>query len=94
MLLDETGIAAAEHYDNLQINASQTGLRINKDKTKIMHINYPKEVTPPKALEGLKVVEDFKYLGARKAFVNKEEFLGVSFGNYKPFADLIAYPDT
>ena len=59
-----------------------------------MHINYPKEVTPPKALEGLKVVEDFKYLGARKAFVNKEEFLGVSFGNYKPFADLIAYPDT
>ena len=65
VLLDETDIVAAEHYDNLQNSASQVGLRINKDKTKIMHINYHREGAPPKALEGLEVVEDFKYLGTR-----------------------------
>ena len=32
-----------------------------------MHTNYHREVTSPKALEGLEVVEDFEYLGARIA---------------------------
>ena len=58
VLLDETDIAAAEHYGNLQNSISQVGLRINKDKTEIMH----REGASPKALVGLKVVEDFEYL--------------------------------
>ena len=53
MLYDETDIAAAEHYDNLQNSAFQVGLRINKDKTKTMHINYHREGAPPSATEGL-----------------------------------------
>ena len=57
MLLDVTDIAAAEHYVNLQISASQVGLRVNK-------VNYHRERPTPKALEELKVVKDFKYLGA------------------------------
>ena len=65
MLLDETDIAAAEHYDSLQISASQVGLRINNDKTKFIHINYHREGAPPKALEGLIVVRGFKYLVTR-----------------------------
>lgn len=67
MLLDETDIAAEEHYDYLQNSASQAGLRQDKDKTKIMNINYHREGAPPKAVEGLKVTECFKYLGARIA---------------------------
>ena len=67
MLLDETDIAAEEHYDYLQNSASQAGLRQDKDKTKIMNINYHREGAPLKAVEGLKVVECFKYLGARIA---------------------------
>ena len=54
MLLDETDIAAAEHYDYLFCSASQAGLRTNKDKTKIMNINYHREGAPPKAVERLK----------------------------------------
>ena len=54
MLLDETDIVAAEHYDYLFCSASQAGLRTNKDKTKIMNINYHREGAPPKAVEGLK----------------------------------------
>ena len=54
MLLDETDIAAAEHYDYLFCSTSQAGLRTNKDKTKIMNINYHREGAPPKAVEGLK----------------------------------------
>ena len=45
----------------------KTVLKINKGKTKIMHINYHREGAPSKALEDLAVVEDFKYLGARLA---------------------------
>ena len=68
VLLDETDTAAAaEHYDNLQNSASKVALRINKDNTKIMHINYCREGAPPKLLGGLKVVEDFKYLGTQIA---------------------------
>ena len=65
VLLDETDLAAAENYDNLQNSASQVGLRMDKEKTKIMHINYRREGAPPNALERLEVVEDFKYLGTR-----------------------------
>lgn len=53
VFLYETRIAAAEHYDNLKNSASQVGLKIKKDKTKIMHINYHREGAPPKALDGL-----------------------------------------
>ena len=67
VLLDGTDIARAEHYGNVQNSASQAGLRINKDKTKIMHINYHIEGASPKGLEGLEVVEDFRHLGARIA---------------------------
>ena len=58
VLLDETDIAAAEHYGNLQNCTSQVGLRINKDKTEIMH----REGASSKAPVGLKAVEDFVYL--------------------------------
>ena len=62
MLLKKTYIAAAKHYDNLENSASQVGLRANNDKTKSMHINNHREVAPSKALEGLKVLKDFKCL--------------------------------
>ena len=45
----------------------KTVLRINKGKTKVMHINYHREGAPSKTLEKLEVVEDFKYLGTRLA---------------------------
>ena len=45
----------------------ETVLRINKVKTKVMHIKYHREAAPSKALEELEVVEDFKYLGTRLA---------------------------
>ena len=84
VLLDETDIAAAEHYDNLQISASQVGLRFNKDKTKIMHINYYREATPQKTLEGLESVEDFKYLGARitLSFSDFRQRRGIAWSNF------------
>ena len=69
VLLDEIDTAAEEHYDNLQNNASQVELRINKDKAKIKHVKYHRESEPLKALEWLEVVEDFKYLGT--SFHNK-----------------------
>ena len=65
VVLDEDEITAIEHYDILQNIASQTGLRINKDRTKIIHINYRRESAAPKALERLEVLKDFKYLGVR-----------------------------
>ena len=83
MLLDEIDNAAGKHYDNLQNSASQVGLRINKDKTKIMHINYHREGAPPKAPEGLKVVEDFNILGS------EEPHLCQTF--VEPFGDPLAY---
>ena len=45
----------------------KTVLRINKGKTKIMHMNYHREAAPSKALEDLEVVEELKYLDARLA---------------------------
>ena len=64
VLLDEDDITAAEHHDILQKSASQVGLRTNKNRTKIVRINYHREGAPHKALEGLDVVQDFKYLCA------------------------------
>ena len=32
-----------------------------------MHINYHSQGAPPKALEGIEVAEDFKYLGTQIA---------------------------
>ena len=61
-----THIAAAEHYGNPQNSASQVGLRINKYKTKIMHINCHREGATPKALEGLKIV-NFQYCNTQIA---------------------------
>ena len=46
VLFDETQIAAAEHYGNLQISPSQVGLRINNSETKMSQINYHREGAP------------------------------------------------
>ena len=57
-----------------------------------MHTNYHREGTPPKALEGLEVVEDFKYLGGRIALSLPDfrQRKGIAW-SCKPFGDLIAY---
>ena len=84
MLLDETEVASADHYENLKNNASCVGLQINKDKTKIMHINYRRVGPPPKALEGLEIVEDFKYLGARisSSLSDFRQRRGIAWSNF------------
>ena len=46
--LDETDIPVAEHYHNIQINASQVGLGINND------INYHRQGSPSELLKDSK----------------------------------------
>ena len=79
MLLEETGITAADH-----IATYKTMLRINKGKTKIMYINYHREGAPSKALEDLEVAEDFKYLGAILASLLPDcrQRRGITWGNF------------
>ena len=56
---------AGEHLQNLQKEAATVELKINSDKTKILLENYQFSNQLPTSLENLKIVDEFKYLGAK-----------------------------
>ena len=58
---------AGEHLKNIQETAAKVGLKINRDKTKILLVNYELNDQPPKALDKLEIVDYFNYLGAKIA---------------------------
>ena len=64
---DPNETSPGKHLKNIQETAAKVGLKIKKDKTKILLVNYELSDQPPKALDKLEIVDDFKYLGAKIA---------------------------
>ena len=81
-LMNQT--ASAEHYNDLRNNALQVGLKINHDKTKIMFINHHRTGPPPIQLDGIQVVDEFKYLGARisSTLSDFKQRRGIAWSNF------------
>ena len=61
---DSNEANAGEHVHNIQSAAAAVGLKINRDKTKILLVNCDLSERLPKSLENLEIVDDFKYLGS------------------------------
>ena len=57
---DSSETNAGEHLKNIQETAAKVGRKINRDKTKILLVNYKLSYQPPKALDKLEIVDDFK----------------------------------
>ena len=68
---DSNKTNAGEHLKNIQETAAKVGLKINRDKTKMLLVNHEHSDQPPKALDKLEIVDDFKYLGAKIQSVTK-----------------------
>jgi len=64
---DSNETNAGEHVHNIQSAAAAVGLKINRDKTKILLVNCDLSERLPKSLENLEIVDDFKYLGSTVA---------------------------
>ena len=88
---DSNETNAGEHLKNIQETAAKVGLEINRDKTKILLVNYELSDQPPKALDKLEIVDDFKYLGAKLLRImtlsRDVASHGVSFESWKKSGD-------
>ena len=62
---DSNEMNAGEHLKNIQETAAKVGLKINRDKTKILLVNYEPSDQPPKALDKREIVDDLKYMELR-----------------------------